>query len=768
MKAQLQTALRAFFCLLFFALPGSVLTQEPTEIEGDGPIVRDIQVEFAGPANIAKQRILANMRTTVGQPFSQLTVEDDIRNLYASGDISNVRIFSEPVAGGVRVVVVVQPRTVIREIIVEGASRIKPRSIKRNLSVAVNKTLKEEELEADRQKILKMYSDKGFTDVDVQYKVETDEQGAYSTVLFAITEGEKLTIKRIAFEGNTVFNRKELMKVIKTRPRGILSPITRTGRIEAEKIDADSTALREHYQNAGYADADVLEVRRNPVRGGVELVFVISEGEPYTIGSVSFDGITLVSPEQAQTLLGIKPGDKYSPKNIQAGIGALDAHYGSQGYADMQASAETLPAGPGVLNLGVSVTEGAPSYIEQVRISGNSRTKDKVLRRELAVAPGDLYNTVLVDTSKRRLENLGFFERVETFPTDTGVEGRKDLNIVVQEKRTGNFTFGAGFSSIDSLIGFAELTQGNFDITNWRGFTGAGQKFRLRGQYGLQRRDFLISFIEPWFLDYQLQFGVEGYYRDSQFFSDVYDQTNAGGAIFFRKPLGEFSSVKIEYRGESIDIYDLSRNATEEFLLDEGDRFQSSVTVSYAFDRRDSTLLTRRGTRLDVYAGYMGGPLGGDTELYNLGAEVSHYIPLPFDTIFLINAEIAFVDSNDRVPVYNRLYLGGANSLRGFDFRDVGPKDELGEPIGGLSLGRLTLEYTFPIISRVRGAVFYDIGFVDEDSFKFGSDLNSDVGVGVRLDLPIGPVRIDVGFPIQADEENDKGARFNFNVGYQF
>jgi outer membrane protein insertion porin family len=284
----------------------------------------------------------------------------------------------------------------------------------------------------------------------------------------------------------------------------------------------------------------------------------------------------------------------------------------------------------------------------------------------------------------------------------------------------------------------------------------------------LERRDFLISFIEPWFLDYQLQFGVEGYYRDSQYYSDEYDQRNAGGSFFFRKPLGEFSSIKAEYRGEQVDLFNLDDDASEEFLLDEGSRIQSSITVSYAYDRRDSSLLTRRGTRFDAFAGYMGGPLGGDTDLYTLGAEVSHYIPLPFDTIFLINAEVSFVDSDNRVPVYNRLYLGGANSLRGFDYRDVGPKDENGEPVGGLSMARLTLEYTFPIIKRVRGAVFYDVGFVDEDSFKFGSDLSSDFGVGVRLDLPIGPVRIDVGFPLQAEDDTDNGARFNFNVGYQF
>ncbi len=767
----MKVSIKLLFPALALAVGGAFLLSPgiaQDAAEASAPIVREIEIEFAGPETIARERILANMRTAVGQPFSQLNIEEDIRNLFDSGDIANVRIFSEPAPGGVKVVVVVQPRSIVSEITVEGASRISTRRIKRELSVALNKPLKEESLEEDRQKILELYRNRGFGDVDVQYTVDSDEAGSQSRLLFSIDEGQRLFIENIDFEGNTAFNSRELRKVIGTRPRNFLSFITKAGRIDETKLDEDLVALEEHYRNAGYADMQVADVRRDPARKGVALVFVIEEGPKYSLADIRFDGITLLSQDQAATLFGVNPGDTFSQQAIRTGTKAIEDHYGSQGYVDAQVTADALPGTGDSLALAVSVDEGTPSYVERVQISGNSRTKDKVLRRELAVAPGDLYNTILVDTSRRRLQNVGFFERVEVFPSDTGVDGRKDLNIIVQEKRTGNFTFGAGFSSIDNLIGFAELTQGNFDITNWRGFTGAGQKFRIRGQYGLERRDFLVTFIEPWFLDYQLQFGVEGYYRDSQFFSDVYDQRNAGGSIFFRRAVGEFSSLKFEYRLEQVDLFDIEANASEEFFLDSGARTQGSGTLTYTYDRRDSSLLTRRGIRFDAYAGLMGQIFGGDTELYTVGAEVSQYFSLPFDTIFLINAEIAFVEGDDRVPVYNRLYLGGANDLRGFDFRDVGPKDEFGEPVGGLSLARLTLEYTFPIISRVRGAVFYDVGQVSDDSFDFGGDFNSDVGVGVRLDLPIGPIRIDVGFPIESDDFNDNGPRFNFNVGYQF
>ncbi len=771
-------ALKTFFGLMLAVTAVSMVfsPQASAQLfdlaEEEAPIVRRIDIEYVGPVTVSRERILANMRTEVGQPFSQLTVSEDIRNLAATGEVGNVRIFAEPVTNGVRAVVVVQGLTTAREVLIQGNSIVSERRLRREVSTQANRTIRDETLEADRQKLLELYRKRGYADADVDYNVVETDDAAFSNVVFTVTEGTKSLIRSISFEGNTVFSDRELRREIKTSPRNWLSFITRTGNLDEISLDDDVISIREFYQNAGYADAEITDVVRTPASDGrVDLTFVIEEGAKYSVGEIQFAGFRLLETERAATLLGVQTGDTFSPRDIRVGTEAIRDFYGAQGYVDLDVLVETFPGGDQVLNLALSAEEGGVSYVDQVIISGNTRTKDKVLRRELAIAPGEVYDTTAVDTSKRRLQNLGYFERVETYPSETGTEGQKDLNIIVEERRTGSFNFGAGFSSIDNLIGFVELTQGNFDIGNWPGLTGGGQKLRVRAQYGVRRRDFVFSFIEPWVFDYQLQFGIDAYYRDAQFLSDVYDQRTIGGALSLRKPIGEFSSLSLAYRLEKIELFDLDEVVGEEIRLDSGGATQSSVRLGYTYDRRDSATLTRRGLRFDAEAYVMGGFLGGDTQIYGLRAEVSQYFNLPFDTIFLINGEISMVEEwggDGRVPVFNRLYLGGANNLRGFNFRDVSPRDEFGEPIGGLSLARLTLEYTFPIINRVRGALFYDLGVISNDSFSVSGDVASDVGVGLRMDLPIGPIRLDFGVPIQSQAENDSSGRFNFTVGYQF
>ncbi len=769
------TTLLRFFApilaLLLF-LCGKQPTFAQFDIE-EGEIVRSIAVEFVGPATISRERVLANIRTSVGSPFSQPVVEQDIRNLYATGEVANVRIVGDMVENGVAVTVVIQSSTTVKDVKIEGATRISERRLRRDLTVEPNKTLREEALEVDRQKILELYSEKGFTDVEVTYRVDAGADANTSSVTYFISEGDKRTVRSVAFEGNTVLSDKDLRKVTKMRPRSIFSIFTKTGRIDDEKMDADMQAIREAYQAKGFVDAEVVDVRQDPAKGGdIALVYVIEEGSPYTIGTVSFQGFRLISTEQVATLFGSRTGDVFAPKTIDAGIKAIESHYGSLGYVDLSIGRRVTPGAAGALNILLEADEGGPSYVERVVVTGNTKTKDKVIRRELTVAPGDLYNTLLVENSRRRIQGLGLFEKVETYPTDTGVEGTKDVNVNVEEKRTGNLSFGAGFSSIDNLVGFAEVSQGNFDIGNWRTFSGAGQKLRLRGVLGVERQDGLISFVEPWFLDQQLSLGVDLFYREAQFVSDVYDQRTAGAAVSLRKPLGEFTSVKLEYRIEDITMQDLNSDASEAFVRSAAeDGLQTTVSLGLAFDKRDSATLTRRGFKIELNSYLMASALGGNQDIYGLSGEISKYFLLPGDTIFLINGEIATIDTwgdSSFIPVYNRLYLGGANTLRGFKFRDVGPKDAKGEPVGGNSLARLTLEYTFPIISRVRGALFYDMGMVSSDSFDLGSDFNSNVGFGARLDLPIGPIRIDLGFPLQTDDFNDDDVRFNFTVGWQF
>ncbi|MDQ3626714.1 MAG: BamA/TamA family outer membrane protein, partial [Verrucomicrobiota bacterium] len=370
--------------------------------------------------------------------------------------------------------------------------------------------------------------------------------------------------------------------------------------------------------------------------------------------------------------------------------------------------------------------------------------------------------------------------RVETYPEETGVPGRKDLTVQVEEKRTGSLNFGAGFSTIDSIIGFVEVTQGNFDLMNWPNFTGGGQKFRARIQYGSQRKDIVVSLTEPFFLDRRLSLGGDIFYREADFLSSVYAQRNYGFSVTARKPLGRFMSVALEYRLEEIDIYDVQQNVSELIAFEKGARTKSQVATSFIFDTTDSRFLTRKGQRVVATPFLSGGFLGGDTQLYGFDLEVSQYFHLPYDLILLFNGRIAGVDSwgagsnvmkiteQGDVPIFDRLFLGGGNDLRGFDYRDVGPKDKNGEPIGGKTLARATVELTFPIIEKVRAAVFYDTGFVESGAFDYSpTDVASDAGIGLRLDLPIGPIRLDYGIPIQA-AGNSKSGKFNFAVGYQF
>jgi outer membrane protein insertion porin family len=254
------------------------------------------------------------------------------------------------------------------------------------------------------------------------------------------------------------------------------------------------------------------------------------------------------------------------------------------------------------------------------------------------------------------------------------IPGRKDLNVIVEEKRTGSFNFGAGFSTIDNLVGFAELQQTNFDIFGWPSFVGGGQRMRIRGQYGVERADATISFTEPWFLGQQLSLGTELFYRSASFLSPLYNQSNYGGAISLRKPITQFISANIEYKLEGISIYDISNDAPVQISSQEGDYTRSAVSGGLAFDTRDNLFLTRRGTYLNLNGFVAGGGLGGDVQDYGISLEGSQHVLLPWDVIFMFRGQLATVSTwggSDEVPIFDRLFLGGANNLRGFDFRDV-------------------------------------------------------------------------------------------------
>ena len=736
------------------------------------PIIRSIDVQYTGPATISRERVLAQMRTKVGLPYSEIVAEEDIRAIYNTGQVQNVRIFGQPEGDGVKVIVAVQTRTMLNEIQIDGATRISPKKLRKNLGVKLNTPLREEDLGKGRQKIVETYQAHGFNDVDVTVHVEPiDAVRGTSRAVYTVNEGIKGSVTSVRFEGNTHFSDRVLRKQMKTRQKTLFSFVDKSGRLDETQLQDDLQKIREFYQNHGYVDVAVRDVRKGRTSSGaLQIVIAIDEGPQYHVGKLSFVGYKATTEEKLRGVVKMKEGAVYSAKGIKDDAKAMADAYGSGGYVDLTIVPESSPAHGGLIDITYRIDEGQRSYVERITIAGNTRTKDKVIRREVLIAPGDVFNTVRVETSKKRLENLGYFSKVDTFPVDTPVEGRKNLDIQVEEKRTGSLNFGAGFSTVDSLIGFIELTQGNFDIMNWPSLTGGGQKFRMRLQGGTERKDVELALTEPWFMDRPISVSFNSFYHEANYLSSLYDQRNYGFSLDVRKGILPYLYGTLGYRLESVDTFNVVVTASPELLAETGPSTKSVFTASLVFDRRDNPFLTRHGERI-TYTWWVAGP-GGTEQIYGFDVEASKYWHLPWDTILLVNAEVAGVDAwgdqTKLVKIYDRLFLGGSNNLRGFEFRDVGPKDEHGEPLGGQSMARVTVEYTFPIIEKARGAIFYDTGFVNTNPWDYNfNNVASDIGFGLRLDLPIGPLRVDYGIPLQQAGNHGSG-KFNFNVGYQF
>ncbi len=761
-------------CAAFLLLLGwAIAAPRAARAQGvEGATVTAIDVRYVGPQTVSRDRVLANMRTKVGGPYSETTVEDDIRGLYDTGKIQNVRIYGEPSGNGVRVQVILATRALVTEIEIDGAQKLSAKSVRKVVKFKLPGPTNAEKLEEGRQSIVDFYQKKGFTGVTVDLRLENNEERGTARVIYTIDEGEKGAVRTIRFEGNRVFSDRKLRGQMKTKPKTIISFLDKSGRLDQAQLQQDLDSVREYYQNHGYIDVAIPEVRQERSAKGLTIVIVITEGVQYHVHNLSFAGEQQTDAKRLRTILKMKEGAVYSPEGLTADLKAMNDGYGAGGFVDVDIRPEGTPAGPGLVDLTYTIDEGQRSFVERVNIVGNTRTKDKVIRREVLVLPGDVYNTVRIDVSKKRLENLNYFEHVETFPQETGIPGRKNLLVQVEEKRTGSLQFGAGYSTIDSVIGFIEFSQSNFDILNFPSFTGAGQKFRVRAQFGSQRQDYSVSLNEPYFLGYRLSLGGELFYHGASFLSSLYDERDYGFSIDTRFPINPFAYVGLTYRLEDVEIFNVSSSASNAIQIEAGTRLKSELTPSLVYDTRDNVFLTHRGRRIIFTPHVAGGFLGGDVQTYGFDLEASQYFPLPLDNILLLNGEVAVIDSwggGNEVPIFDRLFLGGANNLRGFDYREVSPKDQNGEPLGGRSLARVTVEDTFPIIPKVRFALFFDAGLINGDAYDFGtSQLATDVGVGLRLNLPIGPLRIDYGFPLQGNRTSGGGGKFNFNVGYQF
>jgi outer membrane protein insertion porin family len=780
--------LAALFLLGFAASPAKA-----QDIEGKN--VSEVAIKYNGPANIDEARLRTHISTHAGEAYRSEKVDNDIKSLYESGLVNEVRVLAEPAGAAVKVIFEVATRGTVVAVGFAGNTVFSDEKLAKETKLKVGGALSDDAILSARRNLETYYRGYGYPDVAISHRTQPSESGVGEDLIFIIEEGGKNEVRDIRFEGNNAFDSRTLRKQMKVKEKGFFSWISKSGRFEVDQLDTDLEAVLDYYRTHGYLRATG-SVRRDAVGDGrVDLVIQINEGAKYTVAGVGFGRMTVFKPEELYPALSLNGGDGYSSKKMRDDIKMIRSYYGSRGYADATVIPDIRDAGPNQVNIVYRITEGSRYRVGRINIGGNTKTQDKVIRREMPLKPGDWFNSVELDTAKARLENLQYFSNVQVDSSD-GRGGYRDIDVLVEERRTGSISAGIGFSSIDSIVGFVNLEQTNFDIMNPWSFTGAGQRFGMNLRLGSERTDFSVSLVEPWFMDKKLALGGELFYKDSQYYSDYYEQTNAGAAVFIRKPLGEKSSLKLEYRLENVEIETESSVAVltnnwltnnpsfpvsplnpypRPSLLDEnGDYVRSALGLNYVYDSRDAVIETRSGEKLDIGLQFAGSVLGGDVDIYSLSIQGQKYWNLAWDSILSLNGELAFVDStSDEVPIFDRLFLGGGRTLRGFEFRDVGPRDVVtGEVTGGQSLGFLSAEYTVPVIDNVRAAVFYDMGFVNAGSWDVSpSDYYSDFGVGVRLKLPISPVPIalDYALPIESpDPLADNGGQFNFYLNYQY
>jgi outer membrane protein insertion porin family len=759
----------------------------------DLPLVTEIEVKYVGPETVNRQVINANIQTAVGKPFTREKIEEDVRSLIRTGFFFDVRVFDMPVKGGVKVIFQVQGKATIKEIVIEGNKAFKADRLKRESSQKAGDPLDEQKAYLDSLKMLELYQKGGFPDAKVEPVVTIDKDTGKAVLKFKITEGPRLYIKKVAFDGVKAFKPEQLQKLIKTKKHWWLSWLSGTGTLKDEQFQDDLDTLRDFYREKGYIDMEIRGTKFERAEKKWIVVHIeIFEGAQYKVGSLKIEGNKLFPTEALQRRLKMQSGQVFTPGGMFKDIKALEDYYGSRGYLETIVRCDREPnVETGRIDLKFVIREGQLNFIELIQIHGNTKTKDKVIRRELAVLPGEIYDTVMIEKSVDRLKNLNYFSKVDTVPEPTSVPNRKNLNITVEEQRTGSMTFGVGFSSVDSLLGYVELTQGNFDLFNWPKFTGGGQKLRVRAQLGVYRSDFIVSFVEPWFLDQRLSLGVDLFNTSYSYSTAEYTQSSLGGNLRLEKAINQFTRFMVQYSLQHIEL-DVDKNASELIKSQEGDYLRSAFSASLVYDSRDSVFLTTRGNRTELEAELVGGPFGGTVNDYRINAKTSFYFPFFNKHVLQIIAATGVVqafgktadknrtvdedpsplvniyDVND-VPIFDRYFLGGPNNLRGFEYRKVGPKDINNDPIGGNTYANATVEYTFPIVERVRGAVFYDIGNVWEKSYQYRfGHICSDVGVGVRLNLPVGPLRLDYGYPIQSVDNSGKSGKIQFSMGYQF
>ncbi|MDD4954116.1 MAG: outer membrane protein assembly factor BamA, partial [Candidatus Omnitrophica bacterium] len=700
--------------------------------------------------------------------------------LYLLGFFSDIKIDTEDYKEGIKLVIKVEERPIIEAISFTGMKRLNmaDEKIKEQLKSKEKQYLDYPALAEDVRVLKKMYEKIGYSKVLIEHKVDIVKATNKAKIEFAVTEGRKVRIKNILVEGNTAFRDGRILKLMKNK-RGWLF---NAGILKEDVLKEDIERVKSFYRKNGYTDVAVdYKVEADPKKAYLlYITLTIKEGKKYLVGNITLQGNSEITQDDIlKKLTEVVPGKVFSQEALQRDIMNIQGLYFDRGYIMAQVQENTsVNQYTGRVDITYNIAEKEITYVDKIKIRGNVKTRDVVIRRELRIHPQDRFDGEKLRRSKERLQNLGYFEEIGYDTENTDVPNKKDLIVDVKESKTGSFSFGGGYSTVDAFVGFIEVEQKNFDWKNFPYFTGAGQDMKVRSSFGTISSSSEVSFTNPWVFDYPVSFGFDAYKREHEREDDVgygYDEKVTGGDIRLGKEISEYLRGDLMYRLDEINITDITDSASNDLKKEYGKNTISSIRPGLTFDSRDNVFDTRKGDLLTGFLDWAGGPLAGDKDYWKFFGRASHYFPLPKNSTLELRGRVGISDTygdSEEIPIYERFFAGGAYTVRGYEERKIGPFDPSSkDPLGGESEIIGNIEYTYPLLDFIKVATFYDTGNVWAKSSDIGSGgFKSSFGLGFRIKTPIGPIMLDYGIPLNkaSGEDNKDSGRFHFSASHGF
>ena len=745
-------------------------------------------IEVQGNRRIETATVIAKIKTREGSVFSPAQIKEDIRTLYQLGHFEDVQVKTEGFEKGLKVIIWVKEKPLIREIAYEGNTEVTAESMKEIVTLLPRTAFNQQLVQDNAEKIRIKYQDKGYYHAVVVPMV-VELRGGDKNIVFYIEEGEKIQLSEVVLTGNRAIPADDIKNVMKNQEHWLFSWAGNSGTLRSEDLKEDLESIRNLYYNHGYIQVQVNDpvIEEHPytehsyefmgqpdtyvTRNEVTLRIQIQEGDQFTVGSVTLKGNVSITSDDLLSEIKLRRGTIFSREVLRQDVTRIIDRYDAiaRPFASVVPLFDIDQARRTVA-ITIEIQEGGEVRIGRIDITGNNKSRDKVIRREMRLDEGDLYSKKALKRSYERINNLNFFEVVDIAPERRLQEPVMDLNVKVKEKMTGTLSVGGGYSSVDKLMAVAEVTQGNF--------LGRGQMLKFKVQWGQTRRLYMLSFMEPYLFDKPIWGRIDLYEQDQDY--DGYRLKTNGFGLGIGKSYSEYVSASLRYSMDVSDVYDVTRapSYTLQKQLDSyGSVIQTnSMTATLTRDSRDFYLDPKTGSRNTVFVQYAGGMLGGDPNFIKSVGDSAWYYPPFWDTVIMARGRIGYASTiNDLpLPTGEKFFVGGAGSVRGYRYGTVGPMETAPDGslirVGGSKELIFNVEYNFPIVpaARLKGLLFYDMGkaFSDSETISIGA-LRRSYGWGFWWLSPMGPLRFEWGYIIGRQPDDQRSA-FEFSIGATF